>query len=504
MMSDRIIDRTLGLGGAEKLGLVFATMQRPHTAQRLINSVRTYFPKMPIYVADQSEPTDEMRHYYAGNNCEVAWMDFDIGVCASRNAAVSMVKEPYFILCDDDFYFGPETSFDTGLKILESTPDIGIVGGRLFDRFELNSGVSTEDRFWELLFNYDLDKGKLLTVPVHYFAPEPKYAEGVEYFECDAVMNFAIFRTNMFDHCIKWDPRFKSNGEHEDFYLNFKMNGKHRVVYTPTIVAYHNHPFQPKYQKFRFRNDGWQKFMDKWNLRQFLELDGGLRVTNMVHEVQRYATGYKSFYNAPPLETTKKKTPAGCLRISNITGRIISDRSKIDIAAETKLNGSVHIDTDGNANCFGGGWEFSQKSKRTKKLETKTPMEFDPSLLEFDVKFPFAYRNDNDTFVYLQPKFGWEETHCPFEVEDIMIYYSIALESNYLVYLNPALVDSQKIYANQWNALFLDIPPVTRDLYVELAVIFKGEPLFNASQLISFTSQKKLKCNRYSDQNLVV
>lgn len=487
-MPYRTIDGTLG--GPAKLGLVFATMQRPHTAQRLINSVRAYFPEMPIYVADQSEPTDEMRSYYARTNCEVAWMDFDVGVCASRNAAVAMVKEPYFILCDDDFYFGPETNFDTGLKILDSTPDIGIVGGRLFDRFVLNSGTSTGDRFWELLFNYDRDKGKLLTVPVHYFAPEPQYAEGVEYFECDAVMNFAVFRTDIFEDCIQWDPRFKSNGEHEDFYLNFKMNGKHRVVYTPTIVAYHNHPVQPKYQKFRFRNDGWQKFMEKWQLRQFLELDGGLRVTNMVHEVQRYAIGYKSFYNGTPLGTTKKQTPAGSLRISNITGRIISDRSKLDNAAETRLKGSVHIDTDDNANCVGGSWEFSPPSEQIKKAVTRKPMEFDPSLLEFDANFPVGYRNDHDAFCYLQPKFGQEDIYFPFEIEGMEIYYSIALGSDYLVYLKPALVDSQKLYANQWNALLLDIPPVARDLCVEISVINKGEPLFSASQLVSFTSRR--------------
>ena len=108
------------------LGLVFATMSRPHVAQRLIESVRRFFPDMPIYVADQTHPTPQQQAFYDQTGCKVAWLDHDAGVCASRNAAVAMVSEPYFVLCDDDFIFTDETDLSRALTVLEARPDIGV------------------------------------------------------------------------------------------------------------------------------------------------------------------------------------------------------------------------------------------------------------------------------------------------------------------------------------------------------------------------------------------
>jgi GT2 family glycosyltransferase len=464
--------RTQASVGSQNLAMVFATFRRPHTVQRLVNSVRKYFPDMPIYVADQSEPTDEMRDYYARHNCKVVWMELDVGVCASRNAAVDLVTEPYFLLCDDDFFFGPETNFDAALTLLEDQTDIGVVGGRLFDVHEYEGGSSAENRFWELFFSYDKDKGKLVTIPVHYFAPDPKYAQGIEYFECDAVMNFAVFRRAMIDDQIRWDPQFKSNGEHEDFYLNLKVNGQYRVAYSPGIVAYHHHPLQPNYQKLRFRSHGWQKFLDKWHLRQFLEQ--GLRITNMVQDLIPYAIGYQGFYEGTPLETRKQNTAAGCLRLSNVTGRILPTKSKINNPIRTSVAGRLQIGLDGKGGCSGGSWQ----KPITRAVEGQPEVIFDAQALDFELKCPDSFENGVDTVCYLWPRLEAEGIH---EITGVELYYSVAIGADYVVWLKPALPYGQKIFTNQWNALVINLPPVNRDLYVEVVVVKDGNHLFSTT-----------------------
>lgn len=464
------------------LALVFATFQRPHTSQRLINSVRKYFPEMPIYVAVQSDPSDEMKAYYRQHKCEVAWVEHDCGVCVSRNAAVDLVKEPYFLLCDDDFFFGPETRFDAALDLLDHQPDIGIVGGRLFDRHFYNGQTSTDERYWELFFNYDPEGGRLTTIPVHYFAPEPKYSNGIEYYECDAVMNFAVFRTDIINKKIRWDPQFKSNGEHEDFYLNFKLNGRHRVAYTPTIVAYHNHPVQPNYQKLRFRNHGWQKFLDKWKLRQFLEIDGCLRVTNSVHLPLPYATGYNQYYSGVPLDTRKQETPAGCLRISNFTGRPVPSTRQ----SKTSVSVIMQFDMDGNVAFPGGSWKEKPGASNWHHEKRTGSIAYDVSSVKFELKCPGVYESERDFFCYLYPLLDTESADNVLQLEGLEVFSSVAVGSDYVVFLEPVLIDSHSIFSNQWNALPIALPPLTQDIYFEIVVTQKDTVLYSSTQAMKW------------------
>ena len=469
---------------ANRLALVFATFQRFHAAQRLINSVRKYYPDMPIYVADQSVPNKEMLDFYEHHKCETVFVDTDVGVCASRNAAVELVKEPYFLLCDDDFFFGPETNFNSALDLIEDQLDIGIVGGRLFDRHLFQGQTTNEDRFWELFFNYDPDGGRLVTVPVHYFAPEPQYANGVEYYQCDAVMNFAVFRTDIFNEKVRWDPRYKSNGEHEDFYLNFKVNGKHRVVYTPTLVAYHNHPIQGNYQKLRLRNQGWQKFLDKWSLRQFLDLDNGLRVTNMVEESLPYATGYKQYYDGVPLDTRRQDLPDGCLRISNVTGKMVPATSKLVISRPTDTSVLVQVDMGGRLTTVGGGW--NNKIDYTKGNESINTFNLELEEICFEVSCSDTYDSNSDFFCYLRPRIVKENSENSFELKDLEVFFSVALGGDYIVFLQEALIDSQFLYSNQWNAISMVFPLLEKDLSVELVVTIGETILYSFSQVISY------------------
>lgn len=468
-----------------KLALVFATISRPHAVQRLVMSVRKYCPNVSIYIADQSSPTPWQKAFYAENNCKVVWMDHDVGVCASRNAAVDMVKEPYFVLCDDDFILTEESDFSSALTLLNADKKIGVVGGRLIDIHEsLDTGELYENqRFWELNFHYDRHKGSLLTIPVHYFSPDPKIIEGVRFFECDAVMNFAVFRTEMFDDVIRWDPLFKSNGEHEDFYLNLKVNGKHRVVYTPQLLAQHHHPPLQSYSNLRNRSRGWQLFLEKWGLRQYLELDGCLRITNDVDKTYSYAMGYEDFYSAPALTSEKRSRNPGTVTISNVTNELVSSRQKAVFQNDPSFGTdfrNFRIGLDQSVFSIGGSWHRNLP----KRLATSSKARFgldNISNIEWSfIVSEFKNKAAEDLFVYIRPSLD-SVTDQVTEIPEVKVLCSIAKGGSYAIFCSPVQTYSQSIFLNNWNAIALPNPNVFGNLAIELVIIQEEKILYEGA-----------------------
>ncbi len=265
--------------------LIFVTMDRPHAAQRLIFSVRRSFPDLRMLVADQSEPTEAMRRFYSKHRVEAVWMPHDSGVTRCRNALVEAADAKYLLLCDDDLIFTSASELSAARKILDHDPEIGVVGGRWFDRYD---GYPDVVRHWQIFLHLDRRNKMLTAVPAYHFLANVRYAGGHKYYLCDAVHNFSLFRAEVFDNeAVRWDPRFKSNGEHEDFYLNFKEASPYRVAYYPGLVCVHHRPRAPIYERLRERSEGWRLFMQKWGIEQYCELDHGTRTLNEPEKVHR-------------------------------------------------------------------------------------------------------------------------------------------------------------------------------------------------------------------------
>ena len=298
---------------AASLALAFATLERPQVTQRLILSVRRYFPDLPIYVADQSRHLDAMAKFYQANRVTVIAMPYDAGVTASRNRLALQIKEEYFVLCDDDFIVGADTSFDDALRILRADPEIGVVGGRLFD-FD---GEQEHLRSWELYLQYDSANKILFSIPIYQLAPKAREVGGVRYFLCDAVLNFSVFRRSIFSAGIRWDERFKSNGEHEDFYLNMKVNSAFKVCYLPTLIAYHHHPeaYVNYRLRLRDRNEGWRLFFEKWGLEQHIEFGLGVRTIDNIAATIPEEEVRKRFFVNPPLSLQRTESVPGRILI---------------------------------------------------------------------------------------------------------------------------------------------------------------------------------------------
>lgn len=303
------------IDGSPRLGLGFATFERHQAAQRLVLSARKYFRDIPIYAADQSRNIDPMREFYAANDVSVIRVRHDAGVAAARNQLAHQIKEEYFLLCDDDFVIGPDTRFSDAIHILDRRPEIGVVGGRLFD-FD---GTQETVRTWEMYLEHDVAHRILFSIPIYNLAPRISELGRVRFYLCDAVMNFAVFRRSMFGHGVAWDEQFTCNGEHEDFFLNLKANSGYKVAYLPAMAAYHHHPheYRTYVRRLRDRNEGWKRFLDKWGLEQHVELGLGVRTVDDVSRVTTEQESRSRFFVNPNLSLRRAEPASDMILVAN-------------------------------------------------------------------------------------------------------------------------------------------------------------------------------------------
>ncbi|MBD0381568.1 glycosyltransferase family 2 protein [Paenibacillus sedimenti] len=212
----------------KKVTAIIKTFERPHCVDLLIRSIRKYYPTLPIIVADDSEqPTIR-------NDVEFHALPMDSGVSMGRNYLVKQVKTPYVLLLDDDFYFIRETKIEELLRVLENT-NIDIVAGRCLEERGVRSSQGT----------FSLEKGVL-------YINTKSYEKEFKVKLYDIVTNFFLARTKSLLQCT-WDERFKTGGEHLDFFLNHK--GKLKVAMHPKIFIYHfNDMSIEKYNHYRNRD----------------------------------------------------------------------------------------------------------------------------------------------------------------------------------------------------------------------------------------------------------
>jgi GT2 family glycosyltransferase len=448
------------------LALAFTTFQRPHVAQRLIRSVRRRFPEMPIYVADQSRFVEAMTTFYANQNVKLIRMDYDAGVCASRNKLVEAIAEEYFLLCDDDFIFGTDTDFSEAVRILEAYPDIGIVGGRLYDL----DGSSDHIRRWELFFHYDIRNRIFTSVPIDRYAPSVRELGGIRFFLCDAVLNFALFRRSLFSSGIHWDERFKSNGEHEDFFLNLKTHSHWRVAYLPTMTAFHHHPTEYKsyFARLRQRTEGWKLFMEKWGIDQHLEIDYGLRTTDDFNSVFNQQQVANRFFLNSDLSLRRLSSEAGSLSVIDLK-RIVNVGGLDERGEPTRrgpLSGSLLVEA-GTRRLFAppAGAELkcedqdsdAETSRRKGLLEP--PADAATDLIPDDRPIFFRYdpvrREDTDFILWYRAQQGSPEFRARRYPALLVRWY--AHDGRVLVWDFPRKVlDLDEI--GYWQPLLLEVP----------------------------------------------
>lgn len=178
----------------EKLTVIVKTFERPATLERLVRSIRARYPTLPIVVADDSRSPSRLP------SVETVTLPFDSGVSAGRQAALDRVRTPFVLVVDDDFVFTSRTDLRIGVRDLERSPRVDLVGGELLDL--------------PLLRRRGPPLGQIFPTSARPLVPVGSAIDGL--LVCDKVMNFYVARTERL-RLVGWDPSLKRI-DHADFF----------------------------------------------------------------------------------------------------------------------------------------------------------------------------------------------------------------------------------------------------------------------------------------------
>ncbi len=276
------------------LSFIFTTIERNNCARRLIDSALAHYPKLTILVADQNAPTAEMEAFYRDRGVEAHWAPYDFGVSASRALLARKVETPFLVYGDDDFVFTSRTRFAPVVDYLKARPDVAVVTGGMVDQIPGKGGaVNRLRRRYETFMYRDPAHRGLVAVPIDHVKPAVDIHDGEVFYACDLGLNWAMARTSLFDdERFLWDSQFKTNGEHENFFLQLKTFGGGRVMFYPPMECDHIPETHAEYDLLRARDQGWAAFGEKWDLDWFLHVGQSFHLyKNYSGSEIRYVTG---------------------------------------------------------------------------------------------------------------------------------------------------------------------------------------------------------------------
>lgn len=212
------------------------TFQRPACCARLVDSIRCFYPQARILVADDGrmpKATSEATHYFK--------LPFDVGLSAGRNYLVERADTEFFLLLDDDFVFTKTTKVERLRELLQARV-AHLMGGAIWEPHREAFRANTRIFTW----------------------PEPDVlhvkwgAHGVQkqdkwrWTHADMIGNFFLARTIMLLD-VPWDPAFKIEHEHLDFFLRLYRAG-YGVGHTDNVAVDHCPERTREYRTYRFRN----------------------------------------------------------------------------------------------------------------------------------------------------------------------------------------------------------------------------------------------------------
>lgn len=225
-----------------------------------------------VIIADDGEIDEERKNLYEEFQqklpLKLLRLKFDTGLSAGRNEIVSRCQTDYLLMLDDD-----ETVPDNikDLKyVLDEEPSIGGVSGIWIEK-----NAKKCQAYYLKQLNGDLIKE--YTRSDNAGNPLRKTSGGVRYKKFDFIPNSTLFRLT----CLQdnsWDPYYKIDKEHLDFYLSHKILGKWSFAVALDVKIGH-HPeigsaSQSSYQAFRYgkRVEASRKyFLEKFRLNRVME-----------------------------------------------------------------------------------------------------------------------------------------------------------------------------------------------------------------------------------------
>ena len=249
------------------------TFTRFEHAKKTILSFAAY-DTFKLYISDTGEITPEKLDFYRHIEKKYGYktylMGWDTSPAITRNFMVDQSTEPYIFKIDDDFEYIPKkANYLNALAVLESAPNIGLVG----------FSVRSKEYKSEFIFNLDFAQsaeGRVLRLNKLDYRPEE--IEGIRALRCHVTPDCWIAKRAMFPEC-NWDERYHvSEGLHTDFFTHIKERTNWEVMYLPDCHMYtfkHDDDWKLSnedrkasfYNQKRFRNlHNIDKFKKKWNV----------------------------------------------------------------------------------------------------------------------------------------------------------------------------------------------------------------------------------------------
>lgn len=210
----------------DKLTLLIKTFMRPTIIQRLVTSVRNFYPQLPIIVVDDSQSPRSIP------DVNTIFLPYDSGISVGRAEGLRHVQTPYVLLLDDDFIFYRHTRLQSALNVMEQFPVIDIMGGAVIN----------------LPFFTSIDYTKAALYPTQSNSTLPPNTHIGNMPVLDKVANFFIARTERL-RLVHWDSTLKLL-EHADFFTQAK--GILTTVYNQDLRCLHARtPFDKEYMAYR-------------------------------------------------------------------------------------------------------------------------------------------------------------------------------------------------------------------------------------------------------------
>ena len=221
------------------LTILIKTFKRPKALEILLESIKKYYPDIPIIVVDDSSENSEF--------------GFDIGLSRGRNELVKKCKTKYCAIIEDDCRFTEKTDLDKILK-------------ELIDR------------------DLDILQFKIDTA---YYGLYEKDDDGVKYVKAsrdglyDFCSNIFVAKTDTLGE-YPWDEELKM-GEHFAYF--YEHQGKLKIGISDVEIL-HCHIDNQDYQPYRSRAVRYVKqYLVKKGLSHIRDLEGHVYITNEMHEI---------------------------------------------------------------------------------------------------------------------------------------------------------------------------------------------------------------------------
>lgn len=192
---------------AGEITIVVTACDRPCCIVRFLESVRRYFPTVPVLVCDNSR--DTLLPHGAAVQPAIRWLHPAEGaphtVGAGRNRLLAHVETPFFFLCDDDHVFTSATDLrrmltflhDTGYDLVAGCQGRGDYGTAIF---EMHEGLAVQ----------------------RFYRHRGVVGDGAV--DCDRVSNSWLARTDSVRAAGGWEARVFA-AEHAEFFLRCSRRG---------------------------------------------------------------------------------------------------------------------------------------------------------------------------------------------------------------------------------------------------------------------------------------